>query len=200
VPAPIVDLRVPFVRFELRAETLPPLGPIGYGTSSTILRSTRIDYAAAMTYYAFLPATRVGAGASLINQQSEYADPSTFGNAREVDSSRVGGLRVGLEQTLYRSGRTSLIAGLEASPSLHALLHEDATFVSGGTFHESAGEAETASLLDAQLRAEQRFRRVTWTYGVRYINYAARVDTTGGLADRNRLVMAFMGLRWALGH
>lgn len=200
VPAPVIDLRVPFERFELRAETLPPLGPIGYGTSSTILRSTRIDYAAAMGYYAVSPLTRVGAGMSLFNQQSEYAGTSRFASVSEVDSSRVGGLRIGIEQTLLRAGSTSFVTTVEASPAMHALLHADATVVSGGTFHESQSGPETAALVDAQLRAERRLHRLTWTYGVRYINYTAKDDDTGALTDRNRLLMVFSGIRWALGH
>lgn len=200
VPAPLIDLRIPFDRFELRAETLPPLGPIGYGDSSVALRTTRLNYAAAMVYYAASPRTRVGAGVSLFNQVSQYAEVLDFGNVSETDTSRVGGLRLGIEQTLYQAGRTSVFAGIEASAAMHAPLHGDATIVSGGTFHESATRPETAALVDVQLRAEQKYRRTTWTYGVRSVNYTARDDRTGDLTDRNRLFMVFTGLRWALGH
>ncbi|HET7812767.1 MAG TPA: hypothetical protein VFL13_00180, partial [Candidatus Baltobacteraceae bacterium] len=156
VPAPVIDLRIPFERFQLRAETLPPLGPIGYGGSAPSLQSTKIGYASGMLYYSLTGTTRVGAGTTLLDQISHYAYARGSASANIDDASRVAGLRLGIEQSLFRYGTTTFFASVEASPAMHAPLHSDGTVTSGIVYHVSQTAAETAALVDTQLRAERQ--------------------------------------------
>ena len=45
VPAPVLDLRVPFKQFEVEAEGFPAIGPIGYNSGINVNgRGTKISY------------------------------------------------------------------------------------------------------------------------------------------------------------
>ena len=61
-------------------------------------------------------------------------------------------------------------------------------------YEASQTVAEQASLVDGQMRWSFTKGRSTWSLGIRYVNHVAKFDS-GSLADRNSLVLPFVG--WA---
>ena len=203
---PITDIRAPLGRFEVRGEWLPPIGPIRFTGSALNIQTTTIGYASAMVYFR-LPDSqlRVALGETLFNQQTRYSTANAFGGSMQrIDqtlSSRVGGLRVALMLRRPIGPRFSLTGEVAASPSMHAEVYGTQTVAiySRGSLVSSwsrrAKTPETASLVDAKLYFEQKSGRTALTYGLRYVNYAAVFDRTQAIADRNRLLIGFLGLR-----
>lgn len=224
VPVPIFSVNVPMNRFSVRAEMLPPFGPIAFHNGPLNLHSTKLGYAAGAIFYA-IPGTgtRLGIGATLINQQTGYSQSSTypiiafpsgtpigtFTNGEvQTSRSRVAGARFALVQRLTSFANGSLDFALAVSPSMHATVYKDNVYTDSistpgfsGThaFGISGKAPETASLVDMQIEVRRRFNRLTLTYGLRYINYAAKFDRSGMLADRNLLLLPFAGLEAPIG-
>ncbi len=225
LPVPIFSVQIPMKHFSIRAEMLPPFGSIAFHNGPLNLHSTKLGYAAGALFYA-LPGTgtRLGIGATLINQQTGYGQSSTLPiyttfaggvpigaitfSEDETNRSRVAGARFALVQRLMSSTNGSVDFTIAASPSMHATVYKDIvntdsltmpSFTHTDTFGLSAKAPESASLVDMQVEARRRFNRLKLTYGLRYINYAARFDRTGILADRNCLVMPFAGLEVPVG-
>jgi hypothetical protein len=148
----------------------------------------------------------------VINQATHYFFQDTYPIASpytatttvaRVDSSRLAGARyeVGLE--LWNRANQRFDVELDASPRMHALIHQtgDAHFSATDPSLPPLSDAfsdsipETASLVDAQARWSVMHGRSTWSLGLRYLNHASVYDDGGYLADRNRLVLPFLG--WA---
>lgn len=165
----------------------------------------------------------VGIGQTLYNQQTTqtlktvshgmllwngHAVPVTFANERsQIDASRVPGMRYETQVSLPL-GQVHLTASLALTPSMHAVIHEclclrstqtSAIFNRSYSFSQDAQEAETASEVDASVGFTHRIGKFKLTWGLRYLNYIARYDSTRALADRNTLVLPFIGVERALG-
>lgn len=209
IPVPMFSVRVPVKRFAIFAEGVPPIGPVSYGDGAGNTQGTKISYMLAEARYR-LPGDRleIGAGTTLVNQATFYYRPYVMVNEQ---SSRVAGFRfsaaVRFENTLRAS--TELRVGL--SPSMHGLQYSHFRYpieicrpfpISGGpsagcTALRGVNDPELASLVDVRATRGQRFGRYTLRYGMRYINYSARF-VNGAAADRERLIMPFVGLELPL--
>jgi len=208
LPIPLLDLRVPFKRFELEVEGVPSIGPIGYNSGiAAASRTTRISYGFGTLRYR-IPNTRwsAGLGAILYNQETVTSEvetgtcgpppcipPST--TITEDDRSRVGGMRYEIGYGIQLSERRSLSVQVGVTPSMHATIHE---YIS--SFNRTVDQAESAPQVDGQLRYSVQTARGTWACGIRYINYLAHFDSNGALSDRNSLLMPFAGVAFPLGH
>lgn len=207
LPIPLFDLRVPFKRFEVEVEGVPSIGPVGYDSGITAAtRTTRISYAFGTLRYR-IPNTRwsAGLGALVYNQQTVTQQTLTgscgpppcvppTSTISEDDRSRVGGVRYEVGYAIPISEQRSLSLQIGVAPSMHATIHETIS-----AFGRTFNEGETSSQVDGQLRYALRARSLTWSYGIRYINYLAHFDANGALSDRNTLVMPFAGVSFQLG-
>ncbi|HEX5276008.1 MAG TPA: hypothetical protein VFW34_12130 [Candidatus Rubrimentiphilum sp.] len=207
LPIPLLDVRVPFKRFEFEIEGVPSIGPVGYNSGiAAASRTTRISYGFGTLRYR-IPGTRwsAGVGAILYNQESITSQavtgscgpppcnpPSTI--VTEDDRSRVGGMRYEIGYGVQLSERRSLSLQAGVTPVMHATVHE---FIS--SFNRTFEAPERASQIDAQLRYAVRTSAIIWAYGIRYINYLAHFKSNGALSDRNTLLMPFAGVAVPLG-
>jgi len=208
LPIPLLDLRVPFKRFEIEVEGVPVFGPVGYDSGITsATRSTKVGYAFGTLRY-YIPNSRwsVGAGAILYNQETVTKQTFTgtcgpppcippSSTITESDRSRVGGLRYEIGYAVSLPDRRSLSLQIGVTPVMHATIHEALSSV-----QQTFDEPERASQVDGQLRYAVQTPGVTWAYGIRYINYVARFESNGALSDRNTLIMPFAGVSLPLGH
>ena len=207
LPIPLLDLRVPFKRFEFEIEGVPAIGPVGYDSGITAAtRTTKISYAFGTLRYR-IPNTRwsAGLGAILYNQETQTRQIVTGGcgpppcappsfTITEDDRSRVGGMRYEIGYAIALSERRALSLQIGVAPSMHATIHETIS-----PFNQAFDEPERASQVDGQLRYAVQTPGVTWAYGIRYINYLAHFESNGALSDRNTLVMPFAGVSFPLG-
>lgn len=228
LPVPLITLRVPLRRFEFVAEGVPPLGPIPYRSSyDGTSQSTLLSYAHAALRYKLDAHFSVGIGETLYNQRTTYVQtrvyhgyiymsdgskvPATVtATTSQVDASRVPGMRFEVRGQ-WQIGRAQWIAAeLAVTPAMHAVVRasnrfEDsivttAPIASPKPFSYSFPAPETGSEVDASVTAGRRFGSYTLLYGVRYLNYIAHFNATGTLADRNTLVLPFLGFERAFGH
>ena len=192
LPLPLLTVRIPSNRFELELEGLPPV-TVAYDSGiSTVTRSTRLSYLAGTLRYRFAHSGwTLGYGGILYNQVTTYSQTATL---RQFERSRVGGARyeAGYSAPISEHRWVSVMLGV--TPALHATVHEDFSYRSPFT------EPESASQVDGQVRFSLQTRGVTWLYGMRYINYRARFDSNGAIADQNTLVMPFAGALFPIGH
>ncbi len=207
LPIPLLDVRVPFKRFEVEVEGVPAIGPVGYNSGiAAATRSTKISYVFG-TFRYHIPNTRwsAGLGAILYNQETVTSQttlvpclspcvPTPF-TVTEYDRSRVGGMRYELAYSVPLSETRSLSLQIGLVPVIHAMIHEAVS-----PFNETLDEPERASQVDGQLRYAVESHRVTWDYGLRYINYLAHFEGNGKLSDRNTLLMPFAGVSFPLSH
>lgn len=205
VPVPMFSIRVPVKRFAVFAEGVPPIGPVSYRDGGGSTQATKISYMLAEARYR-LPGDRfaVGLGTTLVNQATYYNRPYAFINEQ---SSRVAGLRFAFLAKLENRIAATTELSVGVSPSMHGLqysrfAHPLTACRPFGGFGAGVGpcivirgvnDAEYASLVDVRATRGQRFGRYTLRYGMRYINYSARFPN-GSAADRERLVMPFVGL------
>lgn len=228
LPIPLITLRVPLRRFEFVAEGVPPLGPIPYrsaydGTS----QSTLLSYAHAALRYRLDRHFSIGIGETLYNQRTTYVQtqvfhgyvytpgqdkvPLTLTQTRtQVDASRVPGMRFELRGQ-WQIGKAQWIAGeVAVTPAMHAVVRATNRFESSivtaapipapKPFSYTFPAPETGSEVDASLTSGRRFGSYTLLFGVRYLNYIAHFNATGTLADRNTLVLPFVGFERTFGH
>ncbi|HZZ64116.1 MAG TPA: hypothetical protein VFE17_01335 [Candidatus Baltobacteraceae bacterium] len=227
VPVPLLSVRVPFKRFEFAAEGLPPIGPVPYGsTFPGVSRGTKLSYAYAVVRYHIGAVLTAGIGETLYNQATTYSASHVFhsvtyyGNqmyatttttsVTEIDASRVPGLRFELQARRTCSRQTGIEGGIALTPSMHAVVHvvnryEERTFTTA-PFHtipykmsSQVALPETASEVDAFADVARRFGPYTVRYGLRYLNYVARFNNDQALADRNSLLLPFIGFERRLG-
>lgn len=199
VPVPMFSLRIPEKRFALFAEGVPPIGPVTYGDGASNTQATKISYMLGEAQYR-LPGDRFtfGVGTTLVNQATFYNRRYTLVNEQ---SSRVAGLRFSFAARVENRIGASTELSVGVSPSMHGLQYSRFAYplkacrpFRGCTTLRGVDDAEYASLVDVRAARGQRFGRYTLRYGVRYINYSARFPN-GWAADRERLVMPFVGLQ-----
>jgi hypothetical protein len=227
LPVPLINVRIPLNRFEIDAEGVPPIGPVPYSSSiRDVWRATKLSYGYAALRYRFNDVFSVGIGETLYNQSTIYTEThvydgffrtpngtypvTTTSSQSEVDSSRVPGARYDVETRLPITTRSSLVARFAVTPAMHAIVFADDAFQTHSqttapitlrpfSSTRSFGAPETASEVDASLALARHLGATTLTFGIRYLNYVARFNWSGRLADRNTLVLPFIGFERALG-
>jgi hypothetical protein len=227
VPVPLLHVRVPFKRFEFSAEGVPPIGPIPYASDIPgVSRGTKLSYGYAALRYRLTQTFSFGIGETLYNQTTTYAASQTIHgyfmvngtqypfssmhSQTEIDSSRVPGARYEFQAQRRLSRRLSLVASVAVSPAMHADVRSDDNFASTAVtsapfrvppYHWSVNfrSPETASEVDGSVAFARRSGPLVVTYGLRYLNYVARFNDGGRLADRNTLVMPFVSIERILG-
>lgn len=209
IAVPMFSIRVPLKRFAIFAEGVPPIGPVAYGDGAGNMQATKISYMLAEARYS-LPGDRfeVGVGTTLVNQATFYNRPYAMVNEQ---SSRVAGFRFSAAVRFENSLRATTELRIGLSPSMHGLQYSHFRYpieicrpfpISAGvpaacTALRGVNDPELASLVDVRATRGQRFGKFTLRYGMRYINYSARF-INGAPADRERLVMPFVGLEMPL--
>ncbi len=207
LPIPLLDVRIPFKRFELEVEGVPAIGPVGYNSGiMAASRTTKISYGFGTLRYR-IPNTpwSAGLGAILYNQETVTTQTTVVPclnpctptplTITEYDRSRVGGMRYEIGYAVALSPIRSLSLQIGLTPVMHSTIHEAVT-----PFNETLDEPERASQVDGQLRYSLQTRGAVWAYGIRYINYLAHFEQNGALSDRNTLLMPFAGVSFPLGH
>jgi hypothetical protein len=188
LPLPMFELEHVHKNLRLRLEAVPPIGPVPLAQNSSLFGDNQdprvsflngeVLYAPPDVPYAF------GLGETVINQRTLYP-PSSI-----AQSSRVVGLRLLANATLYENGPERAEASVAVNPSLQGLQQ-----TSGASLMPLA---EYGSLFDASLRWTVSHDRYDFVYGVRYLNYTAAYRIDNSLADRNHLFMPFVGIDWPL--
>lgn len=229
VPFPLLTVRVPLKRFEIFAEGVPPIGPVPYqGVMPGVAQSTKLSYAQASLRYRLTTHWSAGIGETLYNQATTYAQtwvdhgfivtsppptvtPETFTNDHvQIDASRVPGMRFEAIGRWRLPGGTSLEFEAGVTPVMHAIVRTSDVltvtmtpkppFGGFGPWRSTFASPETGSQVDGAVTLGRGFGPYTIIYGVRYLNYVAHFNRTGGLADRNTLLMPFVGFQRSLGH
>jgi hypothetical protein len=141
--------------------------------------------------------------------------PVTFTNeTTQVDSSHVPGMRFEVLGNWPAGKNSWLSAGFAVTPSMHAVVRTSEWSqgwispapplplpVPGrGPYRLGFNAPETGSQVDGSIAAGRRFGPYSIVYGLRYINYLARFNRDGSLADRNTLLLPFVGFERTLGH
>jgi len=194
IPAPLLHARHDVGRFELFAEGIPPFGRVPLGNNGLGISGIELTYLNGVVEYRLSPATRVGIGETIYNQQTTYNQPPIDGfPAQQLDRSRLVGTRYQLDQTLWQTARVHLDLQLALNPHISANL---------GKHPEGLGVPpniwvvlpEAGSQVDATLAATATSRkRIGVRYGLRYLNLIMRFPD-GSLADRNTLLVPFVDI------
>jgi len=194
LPLPLGEATIRAGADTLRVEGLPPIS-VPY-TGGSRLQSTRLSIVNATLRHAFAGGWFVGAGQTVYNQSTQYANPPN-----EVQSSRVTGLRVELGRTFGTAANR-----IEAFGAVNGRMHgvQYTTYAVPG--FTCAGcppgsvtfaDPENAAQVDLNARLAHR----VWAHGdlllgLRYLNYTAHYDVAPGvLADRNVGFAPTLGLR-----
>lgn len=184
VPVPIFKIEHKRKNLAVRAEILPPIGPIALGQNGGFgaAWAPRVSFLSADALYT-LPNGRLtlGVGETIVNQRI------FFGDTGLVQASRVVGARYLLRSLLYATPFANLQADLAVNPSMHGVQY---TMLPA----REIADGEVGSMVDGSMRWSVPARRYTFAYGLRYINYTARYSMTGRLADHNHLLMPFIGV------
>jgi hypothetical protein len=198
LPLPLAELSLRSGADTLRVEGMPPL-TFGY-TGGSRLFSTRLSIVNATVRHAFAGGWFAGAGETIYNQGTQYAQPSD-----EVQSSRVAGLRVELGRTFGPAanrieafgavnGRMHGVQYTTVSPVLCRIAGAQLTCTPTPFTH---ADPESAAQVDLTARLAHRLSsRTELLAGVRYLNYTARYDAAPAvLADRNVGFAPSLGVR-----
>lgn len=188
LPLPMFELEHVHKNWRVHLEAMPPIGPVPLAQNGSLFgnnQDPRVSYVNGDLLYA--PPDRpyaFGLGETIINQRTLYP-PSTI-----AQSSRVVGLRVLANGTVYQAGRERAEITVAVNPALQGV---QATSGAG-----LMPLAEYGSLFDASFRWTVDQGVYAWVYGVRYLNYTAAYRIDNSLADRNHLFMPFVGITWPL--
>jgi hypothetical protein len=205
IAVPMFFANVPIKQFSIFAEGVPPIGPVSYADGRGTTQATKISYLMLEGRW-HLPGDRftIGAGTTLVNQATFY---SRFDPVSE-QSSRVAGFRISAQARVENTLNAATDISAAFSPSMHGLQHSYLRYATivcpppGPTLIHcrvitGADDSELASFVDLQASRAQRFGRYTLRYGLRYINYSAKYPD-GIAADRERLIMPFVGMAYAI--
>lgn len=204
VPLPMFTIEHTHKRLRLRAEVVPPIGPVPLASGNFFDSgfAPRVSFLRADALYT-LPGGRfaLGIGESIVNQRTFYSDVNV------IQASRVVGARYTLETLLSSTPFGRLEADLGFNPSMHGVQY---TMLPAGISIGPLGpspattvsDGEVGSMVDGSLRWSVPLRRLNFVYGLRYINYTAKYSATGRLADHNHFLMPFIGvdLHWRPRH
>lgn len=205
VPVPMFWASIPVKRFTIFAEGVPPIGPVSYADGRGTTQATKISYMTFEGRWNFDGGRfALGAGSTLVNQATYYG----FRDPVNEQASRVAGFRVSAAARLEQSLHADTEFRMAFSPSMHGVQRSYLrypAFVCPPTFSPIAAchvvtdvnDSELASLVDLQAARRQHFGRYALRYGIRYINYSARYPN-GNAADRERLVMPFVGMEFSI--
>ena len=205
VPAPMLRLTKDSGRFEFFVEGIPPMGGIPVSGTSLGVNSVQLTYLDMAARYRVLPATLVGIGETIYNQQTGYTSVFHGFNFTdttiETDRSRVVGLELGVLQTLRQTPRSIAELSVAANPYMQGTLGMkfDEMSSDGGSFHGPWVDVpESGSQIQAMLVNSVAERRTVFRYGVRYLNLTMHF-TDGTLADHNAFFIPFFGGTFAIG-
>lgn len=186
VPLPILDIDYRHHRLHLHGEAVPPIGPVSLPTNFGMGQDPRLSYLNAEALYSLVGGRyEFGIGETIVNQRTVYP-PSPL-----IQASRVVGARYIGHMRIYSTPTESLEASLAINGSMHGVQY---SMIPGA----SVSDPERASMVDAWLRWSRPFAHSTFSYGLRYINYAAAYTANGALADRNHFLMPFIAMDWNL--
>jgi hypothetical protein len=207
VPAPIIGVSHRFGQIELRAEGLPPIGPIGVANNGLGMKNVALTYTdATLRYWNARGTFAFGIGETLYNQRTNVlAAQGPYVQITDTEMSRVVGTRYELVGRIRLRSRdfVELLAG--ANPSMHGRysLSEQTAFADGTVFGFTSRPVwETATQVDAGARFVHAFGPYAISYGVRYLNYTASYSGRpwAPFADANRFLMPYVSLERTLGH
>jgi hypothetical protein len=202
VPVPMFTANIPIKRFAIFAEGVPPIGPVSYADGRGSTQATKLSYMAMEARW-HVPGERFtfGVGTTLVNQATYYSRFTPIGE----QSSRVAGFRFSARALVEHSLRAQTELSAAFSPSMHGIQHSYLRYpaiicsphMGFCRIIKDHDDAELASLVDIGASRLQRFGRYGLRYGLRYINYSAKYPN-GVAADRERLMMPFVGLEFSL--
>lgn len=206
IPAPLVTASERFSRFELKAQGLPPIGPLRVANNGLGMQNVALTYAdATLRYWNRRRTFALGIGETLYNQRTSvllFRDPGGLVGT-EYDMSRVVGVRYEAVERIPVRAESFVELQLAADPRMHGrFTFERQTAFRGRTYgYTSKPYWEGASQIDASVRFVHRFGAYSLSYGVRYLNYTASFRQRGwsAFADANALVMPFVGIERRLG-
>ena len=187
VPLPMFEFNYGRKRVHVRAEIVPPIGPVSLGPGPFgYSQEPRLSYLSAEAlYYSSNGRYAFGLGETVLNQRTLYPPTPV------VQASRVVGTRYSARALLFATSRGSLEAALAVNPSLRGLQYT-------GAGRASFDDAERGAMVDTALRWSVPTSYFIFSYGLRYVNYSAAYCTTGALADRNNFLLPFVAFDWAL--
>ena len=217
-PLPLGELIVRHRNDGIRFEGLPPV-TFGYGAGSGDgAQTTQLSLVNATYRRSFAGGWFVGAGQTLYNQFTNYAnvhgafayvrDNVVFPiDGREAQYSRVTGARFEIGRTA-KWGRDSFELSVAGNPRMRGVQYTripTAAFVCPGLgacpLHQlTFSDPENAAQLDLSARLAHRLSRAAeLIYGLRYLNYSAHYDDfPGKIADRNVGFAPTIGVRLRL--
>jgi hypothetical protein len=176
VPIPILQIDGRYHGFELFAESLPGSPTITASSQDYRSLSTRLAFFDAVVR-GYDPSRRfwIGAGEIVYNQSTYYLP------FEDLSQSRVVG------------GRYELGSGLSRNPERIRFWVDFMPGMQGNVFQKygssndsfSRSYAEHATQFESQLAVNNTHGRVTLSYGVRYLNYVAKITRFDELADKN---------------
>jgi len=188
LPLPMIEFDHVHKQLRVHVEAMPPIGPVPLAQNGSLYgnsQNPRVSFLNADILYA--PPDQpysLGVGETIINQRTLYP-PSPI-----AQSSRVVGMQLLVNATLYQYGRQRADASIAVNPGLQGLQ------VTNGTGLMPL--PEYGSLFDGSLRWSVDHGSYVLVYGVRYLNYTAAYHIDNSLADRNHLFMPFVGVDWPL--
>jgi hypothetical protein len=226
VPLPLAELTFTRHADSVRIEGLPPVS-FHYGSAGDGAQSTQLSIINATYRRSFSGGWFVGAGETLYNQSTNYANVPGFVYVRdsfvypilgsERQYSRVAGSRFEAGKiTPLNHGRDHLEISAAVNPKLHGVQYTSiptlgflsCPFNGNGipapctlsTRTLTFSDPENATQIDLSARVAHRMgKNGELLYGVRYLNYGAHYDDIPGqLADRNVGIAPLIGYRLRL--
>ena len=219
VPLPMLHFTARVKNFAIHLEAVPPLGPIGYGTASGYApQATRLSYlVGTLRYYATGSRYFFGVGSTVLNQRTTTSQSrQSYFNLYTVNDSNDTAQLSRVTGSLYEAGyavklpksAVEVIVGI--NPKLRANYYVDVaeshtvTLPNGSTHASHYGYGFMWPEHGAQVESSVRWTRdlihMSISYGIRYINYTAAYDQSNRLADKNSLLMPFIGIARRIGH
>lgn len=206
IPAPVLSVWHRSKRFEIAAEGLPPIGPIGVSNNGLGMRDISLTYAdATLRYWNRAQTLAFGFGETLYNQRTNFlVFAGRFGQAYDINRSRIAGTRYEILGRFHVNLRTFVEAQLGVDPALHGrftFTHRFVPVTGRGFEYTQPPSWERASQVDANLRFVHEYGPYALSYGVRYLNYTAAFTGRAGspFADANSLLMPYIGFERAWG-
>ena len=201
-PAPMLRVTTSEKRWSLFAEFASSLGRtpiISSGGFNSGPNSIKLSYLNTALRYRVNAMTSIGIGETVFNQESIYPPNGFFGEPN-AQASRVVGMRYEIRSVIYSTLHSRWHAELALNPHLTANLVEyEATNDADGDEGVRFSTPELGSQVDASLSNRVRNRRYSLTYGIRYVNLSM-LFPYHQLADRDALVIPFIGIARSFGH
>jgi len=183
IPIPIVQARARVSGAELFVESFPASPAIVEGVGRQPRLSTNLTFLDGVVRgYALGDRLSAGIGGLVYNQATSY-EPGG-----QVDASRVAGARYELGAGLLPNPSV-LRLQVDLMPSLRGTIRTTLPFIA-----HVPDRPETGSQVEVQAIVRHVHGAFEFSYGARYVDYVAKFDRGGGLADRNCGVLPFITL------